>query len=91
MDRTAVAVALVQAAMAMETHPDVDPDAAVRGATLGHPRARPGYGQPGTDLFDQVTATLRAACQWPTAHIDGIPRDQAITAAYAEAARLTAP
>lgn len=90
MDRAAVAAALVRAAMAMETDPGVDPDAAVRIATLGHPRAHPGFGQHGSALWDEVTGTLRAACQWPTATLDDIPRDQAITAAYAEARRLTA-
>ncbi|MBZ6258840.1 hypothetical protein KVH22_25325 [Streptomyces olivaceus] len=91
MDRAAVAAALVRAATAMENNPRLDPDAAVRVAIFGHPKAHPGFGQGGGDLFDQVTGTLRAACQWPTARIDGIPREQAITAAYAEAARLTAP
>ncbi|MCM8555368.1 hypothetical protein [Streptomyces sp. STCH 565 A] len=91
MDRAAVAVALVRAATAMENNPAVNPDEAVRIATLGHPQGHPGFGQPGTDLFDQVTGVLRAACHWPTARIDGIPQAQAITAAYAEAGRLTAP
>ncbi|MBZ6085901.1 hypothetical protein KVH15_33500 [Streptomyces olivaceus] len=90
MDRSAVAAALVRAATAMENNPKFTADEAVRVAIFGHPKAHPGFGH-GGDLFDQVTGTLRDACAWPTARIDDIPQAQAITAAYAEARRLTAP
>ncbi|MGW5477671.1 hypothetical protein [Streptomyces sp. NPDC004008] len=89
MDFAAVADVLERAATAMETTPGLDPDGAVRLAVWGNANTPyPGDEAPGAEIFDTAESLIECYCGWQGNGIDRIPRDEAIAAARAEAARV---
>ena len=90
MNFYAVACVLDAAAEAMEGDPSLDPDAAVRLAVWGDPEASyPGDEGTGAEEFNEAESAIECYCGWQGNGIQQIPRDEAIAAARAEAARFS--
>ena len=89
MDFAAVADTLTRTADALEHSPYLNPDAAVRFAVWGNSETPyPGDDAPGAAEFDEATSAIECYCGWQGNGIADIPRDEAIAAARAEAARF---